>query len=72
MWTTCTARALRQHYQPAPDQILQRVIVVYGGQSRDRLAAARDEHLSTPLDALQMLAETVVQISDPSLITRRM
>ena len=59
---------LGQAHQTAPDEIRQRVIATDGGQPRDPPAATRDNDLNTLLDAIEVLAQAIVQRTNANLL----
>ena len=50
--------------ETSPYEIGQRTLAIDGRQPRDRATTARDQHLGTLLDALEMLAEAIVKVTD--------
>jgi hypothetical protein len=62
----------RRGDEATADQILQRILVVDRRQPRDRPAATGDDHLSTPLNTLEMLAQPIVELANPDLVSLSM
>jgi hypothetical protein len=66
------AWARRWREEATADQILQGILAVDGGQPCDRPAAAGDNHLATPLNTLEMLAQPIVELANPNLVSLSM
>ncbi len=69
MCPACAARACRRSDETSSDEVAQWVLIVDGRQPCDRLAAARDHDLGALLDAPEMLAQAIVKITHPNLIS---
>ncbi len=54
--------------KPSPDQARERILVVDGRKPCDRLPTACDHDLGTLLDALEMLAQSIMKLPHPYLI----
>ncbi len=63
-----TPSTRRRGDQSTPDEIIEWILVVNARQPRDRLATARNHDLSTPLHALEMLAQPIVKLTHPYLM----
>jgi hypothetical protein len=72
MRPSSTSRLRRPGDKPAPLQFRQGVVLIDGRQPRDRPAAARHDDLRAPLDALKVLAQTIVKLAHPDLVPARM
>jgi hypothetical protein len=55
--------------EATPDQVLQRILAVDRRQARDPATAPGDDHLAAPLNALEMLAQPIVKLADPYLVS---
>ena len=64
----CGPRSLRQREQPAPNEIVEHVLLVQAHEPRNRLPSAGDHNLGAVLDAVEMLAEPVVELANADLI----
>jgi hypothetical protein len=63
-----TPRTAGQRDEPAADEVLQRIVPVDTGEPGDRPSPPGDEDLGALLDALEMLAETVVKLPHADLV----
>lgn len=54
--------------QTASRELLERVLAGDAGEPRDRSAASRDHDVGTVLDAIEMLAEAIVEIPHADLV----
>jgi len=66
------ARTCRQGDEASPEEILKRIRTIDGREPRGRLAATRDHDLGATLDALKVLAQPVVKLTDPDLVSMAM
>ena len=67
-----TARTCRRSNETAPDEVLERILTIDRRQPRDRLAATRDHDLGAPLNALEVLAQPIVELTDPYFVALAM
>ena len=67
MGASRTPSTRRRGDQPTPDEIIEWILPIDARQPRDRLATARNHDLSTPLHALEMLAQPIVKLTHPHL-----
>lgn len=68
MRTALLTRAAGRRDEAALHEIVQRILGIDGRQSGDRRTAARDDDLGTGRHALEVLAQTIVKLSDPNLV----
>lgn len=66
--TAPATRSAGRSGEPAPHEILQRILVVDGDQPSDWPAATRDDELGPLLNPLEMLAQTIVKLPNPDLV----
>lgn len=66
------ARLLGQAHQTTPYEIRQRVLATDRGQPRNSLAPARHNDLDTLLDAIEVLAQAIVQRTNANLLLTTM
>jgi hypothetical protein len=69
---TCPARAARTCWQSdetSPEEILERIRTIDCREPSDRPAATGDHDLGALLDALEMLAQPVVKLTHPNLVS---
>jgi hypothetical protein len=64
--------SLGQAHQTASHELGQRVIAADRRQSRDAPASAGHDDLDTLLDAIEVLAQAIVQIADADLLLTTM
>jgi hypothetical protein len=62
----------RRRDETTPHEIVNWILPVDGRQAGDRLAAARDNNLGTPLNASEMFAQPVVKLPDAHLVLSSM
>ena len=65
---SCGPGSLRQRDQPAPNQIAEHVVAVQADEPRNRLSPAGHDHFGAVLDAVEMLAEPVVELAHADLV----
>jgi hypothetical protein len=58
----------RRCHESAPDEVLKRIRLVDGRQARNRLAATRHYDLCAVRDTVEVLAQTIVEITHADLV----
>jgi hypothetical protein len=66
------ARFVGRRDETSPDQLVQRILSVDGGEPGDWRAAPRDHDLGTLLDSLEMLAQPIVKLPNPDIVASLM
>jgi hypothetical protein len=66
--TAWAARMCRRGDETAPYEVGEWILAIDGRQPRDRLTAARDHDLGAPLDALEVLAQPIMKLTDSHLV----